>query len=207
MLKIWGRLSSINVRKVVLARSGSEFRSSAPTRAMNSASSRRPTTWRRTRTALVPLIEDGDFTLWESNVIVRYLCARHAPGRLYPEDLRATLRRRALDGLAADHAEPGRAPRLHAVHPDAGRAARPGVDREIGRGHRAADGAAGRAPGAPAPSWPATRSPWPTSPSPAKFDRWQGLPRERPARPHLERWYRGILAHPAARGVLDLPLS
>jgi hypothetical protein len=30
------------------------------------------------------------------------------------------------------------------------------------------------------------------------------VPRERPARPHLERWFRGILAHPASRGVLQL---
>ena len=37
--------------------------------------------------------------------------------------------------------------------------------------------------------------------------RWSGLPIDRPARPHLDRWYRGIAALPAARGVLDLPLS
>ena len=28
-------------------------------------------------------------TLWESNVIVRYLCAKHSPGKLYPEPLAA----------------------------------------------------------------------------------------------------------------------
>eukprot|EP01041_Mallomonas_annulata_P015713 gene15714-33190_t len=38
---------------------------------------------------LVPLLRDGDFTLWESNAIVRYLCARHSLGNLYPEDLRS----------------------------------------------------------------------------------------------------------------------
>ena len=37
--------------------------------------------------------------------------------------------------------------------------------------------------------------------------RWYGLPIEQPARVHLERWYQGILAHPAARGVLDVALS
>src|SRR5882724_11286114 len=50
MLKIWGRLSSLNVRKVVL----------------------------------IPVIEDDQVQLWESNVIVRYLCARHAADTLYP---------------------------------------------------------------------------------------------------------------------------
>ncbi len=34
----------------------------------------------------MPLIEDGELVLWESNAIVRYLAARYAPGDLYPED-------------------------------------------------------------------------------------------------------------------------
>jgi glutathione S-transferase len=38
----------------------------------------------------VPLLIDGGFNLWESNVIVRYLCARYA-GRLYPHDLQARM--------------------------------------------------------------------------------------------------------------------
>ena len=38
-----------------------------------------------------------------------------------------------------------------------------------------------------------------------EIDRWQALPRERPGLPHLERWYRALLAHPASRGVLQLP--
>ena len=37
--------------------------------------------------------------------------------------------------------------------------------------------------------------------------RWFALPQPRPAWPHLERWFASILARPATRGVLDLPLS
>lgn len=40
-----------------------------------------------------------------------------------------------------------------------------------------------------------------------EMHRWFGLPQPRPARPHLDRWYQTILVRPAARGVLDLPLS
>src|SRR5207244_9612064 len=80
-------LSSINVRKVVLAAqwlgipferfdAGHEFGvvKSPEYLAMNP-------------NALVPTIEDGAFKLWESNVIVRYLCAKHSMGGLYPATL------------------------------------------------------------------------------------------------------------------------
>lgn len=36
----------------------------------------------------VPTIVDDGFVLWESNVIVRYLCAKHGMGTLCPADLR-----------------------------------------------------------------------------------------------------------------------
>jgi Glutathione S-transferase, N-terminal domain len=37
---------------------------------------------------LVPTIEDGNFQLWESNVIVRYLAQKNGHGRLYPAVIR-----------------------------------------------------------------------------------------------------------------------
>jgi glutathione S-transferase len=35
---------------------------------------------------LVPTVIEDGFVLWESNAIVRYLCAKHAKGTLYPSD-------------------------------------------------------------------------------------------------------------------------
>jgi glutathione S-transferase len=40
-------------------------------------------------TGLVPTIDDDGFTLWESHSIVRYLCAKHSSGKLWPSDARA----------------------------------------------------------------------------------------------------------------------
>ncbi|TDR94496.1 glutathione S-transferase family protein [Enterovirga rhinocerotis] len=86
MITLWGRDSSINVQKVMwcldelgLAHerkdAGGAFGYPADYAAMNP-------------NPLVPTLEEDGFTLWESNVIVRYLCAKHAAGTLYPEDLR-----------------------------------------------------------------------------------------------------------------------
>ncbi|HEX2546936.1 MAG TPA: glutathione S-transferase N-terminal domain-containing protein, partial [Ramlibacter sp.] len=86
MLTIWGRMSSINVRKVVLAARLLEL----PFERIDAGASygivRTPEYLVRNPNAMVPTIDDDGFVLWESNVIVRYLCARH--GRLLSQDLR-----------------------------------------------------------------------------------------------------------------------
>lgn len=39
---------------------------------------------------VVPTLVEGDFVLWESNAVVRYLCGANAPGSpMWPDDLRA----------------------------------------------------------------------------------------------------------------------
>ena len=39
--------------------------------------------------AMVPVIQDDDFILWESNSIIRYLAARYNASNLYPHEARA----------------------------------------------------------------------------------------------------------------------
>ena len=84
MLTIWGRLNSHNVKKVawfaeeaglayVRHDVGGQFGMDAAYLAKNP-------------NALIPTIEDGDVVLWESNAILRYLAARHAPDRFWPAD-------------------------------------------------------------------------------------------------------------------------
>jgi glutathione S-transferase len=88
MLKIWGRANSINVQKVLWCcgelglqydriDAGNEFgvTKTPQYRVLNP-------------NGLVPTIEDGDFQLWESNVIVRYLAQKNGRGRLYPAVIR-----------------------------------------------------------------------------------------------------------------------
>jgi glutathione S-transferase len=87
MLTIWGRISSINVRKVVFTAQELGLRFQRIDAGREFGIVRTPEYLARNPNALVPLLQDGDLELWESNVIVRYLCAKHSAGELYPAQL------------------------------------------------------------------------------------------------------------------------
>ncbi len=95
-LQIWGRLSSINVRKVVWCAQELGLAFQRTDAGGRFGVVQTPAYRELNPNALVPTIETDDddaaggrFRLWESNVIVRYLSARHSPGELYPEPLPA----------------------------------------------------------------------------------------------------------------------
>ena len=79
-LRIIGKASSINVRKVLWACEelglAWERHDDGPERARNP-------------NGLVPVIVDGDFVLWESNTILRYLAGRQRASALLPSEPRA----------------------------------------------------------------------------------------------------------------------
>lgn len=84
MLKILGKAASINVRKVLwtCAELGLPFEREdwgAGFRATNE-----PAFVRLNPNAMVPVLIDGDFVLWESNAICRYLCAKAQRADLLP---------------------------------------------------------------------------------------------------------------------------
>lgn len=102
MLKIWGRTNSINVQKAMwtIAELG------LPCEHTNAGGSfgglDDPAYRAMNPNGRVPVIEDDGFVVWESNVIVRYLCAKHSAGALWPEDpAERTLADRWMDWQAA----------------------------------------------------------------------------------------------------------
>lgn len=232
MLRVWGRLSSINVRKVVLCAQVLGLDFERIDAGLSYGVVNTPDYRAKNPNGLVPLLEDGDFTLWESNAIVRYLCARWAEaptlpaarGSLPPEGARPCLGR---PGAAANWYPANLQRRADAerwmdwqqttLNP----AGSPGFKQLI----RTPE--AQRDPAVIAASVAATeplfaqldehlsRQPFMAGdaltmadiPIACEVHRWWGLPRPRPAWPHLERWYAQWLALPASRGVLDLPLS
>jgi len=90
MLKIWGRKNSSNVRKALWAAEelGLKYDTVDAGGAFGVVDS--PEYRAKNPNGRVPMIEDGDFVLWESNAIVRYLMARHASDSTwYPTDAQA----------------------------------------------------------------------------------------------------------------------
>ncbi len=84
-LRLWGRMSSINVRKVMWTAQylGLPIERIDAGAAFGVVDT--PEFQRLNPNAMIPVLQDGDFTLWESNVIVRYLCEKYSLGDLYPK--------------------------------------------------------------------------------------------------------------------------
>ncbi len=206
MLKIWGRLSSINVRKVVLA--AQEL--GLPFERVDAGGSfgivQTPEYLAKNPNALVPVIEDDQVQLWESNVIVRYLCARHAPDTLYPLALPARFdAERWMDWQQTTLNPAGRPAFMQWIRTPADRR-----DPQV-----IAQSIAATEPLLGLLDQHLSRQPFMTGdrltmadlPLACEIHRWLNLPQPRTERPHLDRWYAAMLARPSSRGVLDFALS
>ncbi len=89
MLRLWGRVNSVNVKKALwcLEELGLPYERKDAGMAYGVVNT--PEYRKMNPNGLVPTLEDDGFVLWESHSIVRYLCAKHSAGKLCPTDLRA----------------------------------------------------------------------------------------------------------------------
>jgi glutathione S-transferase len=89
MLKIWGRNTSSNVQKVMWAIGELGIDCERIDVGGPFGKTKEPPYLAMNPNGLVPTLEEDDgFLLWESNSIVRYLAARHAPNALEPAEPR-----------------------------------------------------------------------------------------------------------------------
>lgn len=205
-LRIWGRISSVNVQKVVWCADELRLDYERIDVGGKFGGNDTPAYLAMNPNGLVPVIEDDDFVLYESNAIVRYLCARHAAGTLWPDEPRhradtdrwmewqSTGYTPAMWGAfwqlvrtppekrdaAAVEASRARSEK-HSAILDAHLASRRFL---TGDTFTAADIVVGCA-----------------------AHRWLNMPLERQPRPHLERWYAELKSRPASRQVTGQPLS
>jgi len=86
MLKILGKSSSINVRKVLWLCAELELSYEHEQWGSGYRSTDTPEFVEMNPNRMVPVVKDGSFVLWESNTICRYLASRNHRSDLLPED-------------------------------------------------------------------------------------------------------------------------
>ncbi|MBK9081900.1 MAG: glutathione S-transferase family protein [Rhizobiales bacterium] len=205
MITLWGRLNSVNVQKVVFCleeigapyervEAGLQFGvvDTPAYRAMNP-------------NGLVPTLRDGDLVLWESNAILRYLCAVHGQGRFWPDAAA-----RALGDRWMDWQQTAFAPAMfRAFHdlvrkPPEQRDAAAIEDSRKATEKRLAvlDAALAKTPWLGGETFGAAE--FAVAPH---VHRWLNMPVARLSHSALEKWYERVMTRPAAQRALTLPVT
>ena len=205
MLKIWGRVNSVNVKKALWAAEELGLKYERVDAGMQFGVNKTPEYLKTNPTGLVPTIDDDGFTLWESHTIVRYLAAKHGAGTLWPTDLRAradaerwmdwsftfqSAMRNVFWGLIrtppekrdARAIEEGRRKSIELLAIPESVLAK----KSFMAGERFTMG---------------------DIPLGCEMQRYMRVPIERPAFPHVEAWFERLRERPVFRKFVDIPLS
>ncbi|GGH25205.1 glutathione S-transferase [Alsobacter metallidurans] len=206
MLVIWGRLSSVNVQKVVFAADALGLvyqRNEAGGvhgvvdtpgyRAMNP-------------NGLVPTLQDDDTVLWESNAIVRYLAAKHGAGTLWPVDPVARARADRWMDWQQTTLNPAVGPafvNLVRTAPEKRDMAAVEASRvKTNSVTKVLDAHLGEHAFLAGDSF--TMAECVVGP---QLHRWLNMPIERENRPNLEAWYNRLTENPASRTAFPRPIT
>ena len=206
MLRSWGNAHSINVQKVLWCGEELHLVYQRIDAGRHFGVVDAPAFRRLNPHGLAPTIDDDGFVVWESNAIVRYLCATHGTGTLWPTAAKARADADRWMDWANSSLWPTLVPLFRAIMrtPAAQRddhaieAARlesfavlQVLDAHLtsskfvgGAAFTMGDIAVGCA------VW-----------------RWMALPVARPALSNLQRWFDTLAARPAYRNVVMLPLT
>jgi glutathione S-transferase len=205
MLKIWGRTSSINVQKVIWCATelGCEFERIDAGGDFGLVDT--PAFDRLNPNRKVPVIEDDDFVLWESNAIVRYLCAKHPSAGLLPASLAARADcDRWMDWQATEFSPALRDAFLHLIRTPADRRQMSLVEESLRRTEpllAVLDRALADRAYIGGDSFTMADIPMACT-----VHRWLGLPITPIPRPYVDKWFESVRNRSAARQVLVLPL-
>lgn len=205
MLKIWGRVNSINVQKPLMVLeevqlpyeridAGLHFgiNNTLEYRAMNP-------------NGVVPTIDDDGFILWESNTIARYLARKYGKGKLWPEDLQVQANQdRWMDWQQTTMIAPVNAmfaPLIRGVGDTSPEAIEKGRVRSgqvmamleawLSGNEFISGDIFGVADCVLGPS----------------IHRWYNLEIERPKLPNLERWFDALMQRPSAKRIIISPIT
>lgn len=206
MLHIWGRITSLNVRKVVWAvqECGVPFERTDAGRAFGIVNT--DAYKALNPNGLVPTLQDGDLVLWESNVIVRYLLAKYGNSTLYPSDLNARFdAERWMDWQQTTLNRAGAQAFYQWIRTEPAQRDMPAIAASVAATEpllHQLDAHLQRQPFMAGDHF--TMADIPIA---CEVHRWFNLPQPYPRLAALEHWYQQVSGRPATRGVLDIPLA
>jgi glutathione S-transferase len=205
MLKVWGRTNSVNVKKALWCIEELGLRYERIDAGMQYGVVQTPEYRKLNPNGLVPTIEDDGFVLWESHTIVRYLAAKHSPGKLWPTDPRERAEaERWMDWTFTF---------LNAFRPVFwGLVRTPPEKRDVAAiedGRKKSAELLGHFDAALAGRSYVAGNTFTVGDIPmgCHVQLWMRLPIERPKHPALDAWFARLLERPAYRKVVDIPLT
>jgi glutathione S-transferase len=202
MLRIWGRVNSINVQKVMWAVTELKVPHERVDAGMQFGVVNTPEYRKLNPNGRVPTIEYDGFVLWESNVIVRYLYAKHGPRRTLEEGYAAE---KWMDWATSTVAAPITTIFWQLIRTPAEKRDMAAVDAALKQASdvfKIADDALAAQPYLSGRDFGMGDIPFGCF-----CYRWHALPVERPAHPNLLRYYERLKARPAYQKHVMLPLS
>jgi glutathione S-transferase len=205
MLKIWGRVNSVNVKKALWAMEELGLKYERVDAGMQFGVVNTPEYKKMNPMSLVPTIDDDGFVLWESHAIVRYLAAKHGAGTLWPVDLK----QRADSDRWMDWATTFQA-NFRAVFWGLVRTPPEKRDMNAIEEARKKCGELLAVPDhylATRPYFAGNSLTIGDIPLGCHVHLWMRLPIERPAHANLQRWFDRLCTRAAFKKIVDIPLS
>lgn len=206
MLKIWGRSNSINVQKVLWTCAELGLPYERIDAGMQFGVNNTPEYRAMNPNALVPLINDDGFVLWESHAIVRYLARKHGLGTLCPKDPQvAADADRWMEWYSTtlwNHMKP-----VFWILIRTPPEKRNMAEVEDNRKKLAAYLEMADAHLAKNPHFAGSAFTMADIPHAVLAHRWFNVPIERPALPHYERWFRMVSQRPGFQQHCAAPLT
>ncbi len=205
MLKIWGRVNSINVQKPLMVLEEVQLPYERIDAGLHFGINNTPEYRAMNPNGVVPTIDDDGFILWESNTIARYLARKYGKGKLWPEDLRVQANQdRWMDWQQTTMIAPVNAmfaPLIRGVGDTSPEAIEKGRVRSgqvmamleawLSGNEFISGDIFGVADCVLGPS----------------IHRWYNLEIERPKLPNLERWFDALMQRPSAKKIIISPIT
>ena len=206
MIRIWGRVNSVNVQKALWALVELDLAYERTDAGQKFGVVDSPAYRTMNPNGLVPTMEDDGFVLWESNVIVRYLATKYGMGTLCP----AELRQRFTAECWMDWQQTALNPPISAVFVNLIRLPPDQRDESaVAKNCEAAERSLAILDEQLAAGFYVVGDSFSMAdiPAGASASRWYKLPIERRRHARVERWLARLAERPGFRAHVDLPLS